>query len=105
MNVGAGLVPAFACERGVSMESVWYLYILRCKDDTFYTGITTDAEKRLEAHRAGRGAKYTRGRGPLELVYRETCGSHSEALKREYQVKALTRVEKRKLMESMLKLP
>ena len=58
-------------------------------------------EKRLEAHRAGRGAKYTRGRGPLELVYRETCGSHSEALKREYQVKALTRVEKRKLMESM----
>lgn len=101
MNVGAGLVPAFACERGVSMESVWYLYILRCKDDTFYTGITTDVEKRLEAHRAGRGAKYTRGRGPLELVYRETCGSHSEALKREYQVKALTRVEKRKLMESM----
>ena len=83
------------------MESVWYLYILRCKDDTFYTGITTDVEKRLEAHRAGRGAKYTRGRGPLELVYRENCGSHSEALKREYQVKALTRLEKRKLMESM----
>ena len=80
---------------------MWYLYILRCKDGTLYTGITTDVEKRLEAHRAGRGAKYTRGRGPLELVYRETCGSHSEALKREYQVKALTRLEKRKLMESM----
>ena len=55
-------------------------------------------EKRLEAHRSGKGAKYTRGRGPLELVYRETCGSHSQALKREYQVKALSREEKRKLL-------
>ena len=80
------------------MEQTWYLYILRCGDDTLYTGITTDVEKRLEAHRSGKGAKYTRGRGPLELVYRETCGSHSQALKREYQVKALSREEKRKLL-------
>ena len=76
------------------MESVWYLYILKCRDNTLYTGITTDVEKRLEAHRAGKGAKYTRGRAPLELVYRETCGTHSEALKRELQIKALTRAEK-----------
>ena len=76
------------------MESTWYLYILRCKDASLYTGITTDVEKRLEAHRSGKGAKYTRGRAPLELVYRETCGSHSEALKREMAVKRLTRIQK-----------
>ena len=65
------------------MESTWYLYILRCRDGTLYTGITTDVEKRFEAHCSGKGAKYTRGRGPLELVYRETCQNHSQALKRE----------------------
>ena len=81
------------------MESQWYLYILRCKDNTFYTGITTDVEKRLEAHQSGKGAKYTRGRGPLALVYKEECGDHSEALKRELEVKALTRAEKLKLIE------
>lgn len=80
------------------METVWYLYILRCGDGTLYTGITTDVEKRLEAHRAGKGAKYTRGRSPLELVYRETCGSHSDALKRESAVKKLTREQKEQLI-------
>lgn len=80
------------------MEQIWYLYILRCKDDTLYTGITTDVEKRLETHRAGRGAKYTRGRTPLELVYRETCGTHSQALKREVEIKKLTRQEKQNLI-------
>ena len=80
------------------MESTWYLYILRCRDDSLYTGITTDVEKRLEAHRSGKGAKYTRGRSPLELVYRESCGSHSDALKREHQVKMLTREEKQNLI-------
>lgn len=62
-----------------------------------YTGITTDVKKRLEAHRSGKGAKYTRGRGPLELVYREQCGSHSDALKRELAVKSLTREQKQAL--------
>ena len=80
------------------MESNWYLYILRCKDDTLYTGITTDVEKRLEAHRSGKGAKYTRGRSPLELVSRESRGSHADALKREHQVKMLTREEKQNLI-------
>ena len=83
------------------METIWYLYILRCKDNTLYTGITTDVEKRLEAHRSGKGAKYTRGRGPLELVYREVCGSHSDALKRELEIKKLPREEKRKLLEAV----
>ena len=78
---------------------MWYLYILRCKDGSLYTGITTDVEKRLEAHRAGKGAKYTRGRGPLELVYREECGDHSDALRREAEIKRLPREEKLKLIK------
>ena len=79
---------------------MWYLYILRCKDDSLYTGITTDVEKRLEAHRSGKGAKYTRGRGPLELVYREECGDHSDALRREAEIKRLPREEKLKLIKN-----
>lgn len=80
------------------MESTWYLYMLRCGDGTLYTGITTDVEKRLEAHRSGKGAKYTRGRGPLMLVYRETCENHSHALKRELEVKAMTAAQKNKML-------
>ena len=80
------------------MESNWYLYILRCGDGTLYTGITTDVEKRLETHRSGKGAKYTRGRDPLELVYREDCGSHSDALKREAAIKKLSREQKETLI-------
>lgn len=82
------------------MEAIWYLYILRCKDGTYYTGITTDVEKRLEAHRSGKGAKYTRGRGPLELVYSETCENHSHALKREHEVKKLPRDQKLQIILS-----
>ena len=84
------------------METQWYLYILRCKDNTLYTGITTDVEKRLEAHRSGKGAKYTRGRAPLELVYRESCGSHSDALKREAEIKKLSRQAKELLVKSQV---
>lgn len=73
---------------------MWYLYILQCGDGSLYTGITTDVEKRLEAHRSGKGAKYTRGRSPLELKYREGCGTHSDALKRELEIKHLSREEK-----------
>ena len=81
------------------MESTWKLYMLRCRDGSLYTGITTDVEKRLEAHCSGKGAKYTRGRGPLELVYQEECGDHSTALKREIEIKALTREDKLNLIE------
>ena len=73
---------------------MWYLYILQCGDGSLYTGITTDVEKRLEAHRSGKGAKYTRGRLPLKLKYREACGTHSDALKRELEIKHLSREEK-----------
>lgn len=81
------------------MEKIWKLYILRCGDGSLYTGITLDVQARLAQHRDGTGAKYTRGRGPLELVYEETCGTHSEALKREHEVKSLPRVEKLKLLQ------
>ena len=83
------------------MESAWFLYILRCKDDTLYTGITTDVEKRFQQHCLGKGAKYTRGRGPLTLVYQETCADHSEALKREAYIKGLTRAQKEALLMGM----
>lgn len=77
----------------------WQLYILRCGDGTLYTGITDDIPRRLAAHRAGKGAKYTRGRGPLELVYREECPDKSAALKRELAVKGLSRAEKLALIK------
>ena len=80
-------------------EKKWYLYILRCGDGSLYTGITTDVEARLSQHRAGKGAKYTRVRGPLELVYTESCDDHSAALKRELAIKALTREEKEKMLK------
>lgn len=72
----------------------WCVYILRCGDGTLYTGITDDFEKRLAAHRCGKGAKYTRGRTPLEAVYREDCATKSDALKRECAIKRLTREKK-----------
>ena len=77
----------------------WYIYILRCGDDTLYTGITDDVEKRFAAHCAGKGAKYTRGRGPLTLVYTEEAEDKSAALKREHAIKKLPRAEKLKLIE------
>ena len=72
----------------------WYVYMLRCGDGSLYTGVTDNVERRLTAHRAGKGAKYTRGRGPLELVYMEEVPDKSAALKREIAVKKLTRGEK-----------
>lgn len=81
-------------------ENNWKLYILRCGDGSLYCGITTDVAARLETHRSGRGAKYTRGRGPLELVYTEECADHSAALKREYAVKRLTRQQKEELIDN-----
>ena len=76
----------------------WYLYMLRCGDGTLYTGITDDVARRLAAHRAGKGAKYTCGRGPLELVYIEELPDKGAALRREIAVKKLTRADKEKLI-------
>ena len=81
------------------MEKQWTLYILRCKDGTLYTGITDDLARRLAQHRAGKGAKYTRGRAPLTLAYQEPCENHSQALRREIEIKRLSRTEKLTLIE------
>lgn len=75
----------------------WYVYILQCGDGTLYTGIATDVKRRLDEHRAGIGAKYTRGRTPLRLVYKERLASRSRALKREIEIKQLSRKQKLQL--------
>lgn len=77
----------------------WYVYMLRCGDNTLYTGMTDDVPRRLQAHNSGTGAKYTRGRGPLTLVYQEPCATKSDALKREYAIKRLTRAQKEILIQ------
>ena len=83
-------------------EKAWYVYVLRCGDGTLYTGVTTDVQARLKTHRSGKGAKYTRGRLPLELVYEEACEGKSQALKRELAIKALTREEKETMIKTRL---
>lgn len=75
----------------------WFVYILRCGDSTLYTGVTDDVQRRFEKHCSGKGAKYTRGRGPLSLVYMQELPDKSCALKREIEVKRLSREKKLKL--------
>ena len=76
--------------------SMWYVYIVRCSDGTLYTGITTDIDGRIASHNSGKGgAKYTRARRPVELVYAERAGSRSEAAKREYRIKRMPLMAKR----------
>lgn len=76
-----------------------YTYILKCSDNTLYTGWTNDLEKRLKAHNAGRGAKYTKTRLPVEIVYYEAFENKIDAMKREYAIKQLSRKEKMKLIQ------
>ena len=77
----------------------FYVYLLRCADGTLYTGYTDDPVRRTKVHNAGKGAKYTRALLPVELVYQEACADKSAALRREYEIKQLTRVQKLKLIE------
>jgi len=72
----------------------WVVYILECADKSLYTGITTNLERRLAEHAAGRGAKYTRGRGPFRLVYSETCAGRAEATRREAAIKLMDKAQK-----------
>ncbi|MCI8682134.1 MAG: GIY-YIG nuclease family protein [Lachnospiraceae bacterium] len=78
-------------------------YILRCSDGTLYTGWTNHLDKRVKDHNAGRGARYTRGRGPVELAYQEKYDTKQEAMQREAQIKKMTRKEKEKLIEAYQK--
>ena len=82
------------------MNKKHYVYMLRCADDTLYTGWTTDVERRVAVHSSGKCAKYTRARLPVELVYTEEFEDKIEAQKREYAIKQLTRAEKEYLIES-----
>ena len=77
-----------------------YVYVLSCADDTLYTGYTTDVARRVAEHDAGEGAKYTRGRTPVELVHAESFETKSAAMSREYEIKQLSRGEKDRLIES-----
>jgi predicted GIY-YIG superfamily endonuclease len=86
-------------------EPVHFVYIVRCADGSLYTGYARDPEKRTKLHNTGRGAKYTSRRRPVSLVYFEPCESRSDALKREYQVKGLSRGEKELLLLRSKKAP
>ena len=77
---------------------MWHVYMLRCKDDSLYTGVTTDIERRVKEHKKGRGGIFTRSHLPVELVYTENCGNRSSALKREIEIKAMTKTEKEALL-------
>ncbi|MGI5990566.1 MAG: GIY-YIG nuclease family protein [Lachnospiraceae bacterium] len=81
------------------MSEPYYVYLLRCSDGTIYCGSTNNLERRVKAHNSGKGAKYTRTRRPVCLVYSETLASKSEALRREAALKKLTRGEKLALIE------
>lgn len=80
------------------MEQTGYTYIVKCSDGTFYTGWTTNIERRLREHNSGKGAKYTKSRLPVELVYYEEFETRVDAMKREYAIKQLTRKKKEELI-------
>ena len=77
-----------------------YTYMLKCKDGTYYIGYTNDLEKRVKAHNEGKGAKYTKGRGPVELIYYEEYEEKNIAMRREWEMKKLTRSQKEELCKS-----
>lgn len=81
-------------------DGEWFVYLLRCADDSLYTGSTNDVSRRCEQHNAGTASRYTRGRRPTGLVYQESQANRSQALKREMAIKALSRQEKELLIRS-----
>ena len=83
-----------------NLEEKNYMYLLRCADGTLYCGWTNHLEARVEAHNAGKGAKYTKSRKPVKLVYFETFLTKQEAMRREWEIKQLSRVEKWKLIQA-----
>ncbi len=89
-------------QAALGKNNSWILYILRCNDGSFYTGITNDLARRFNQHRDGRASRYTRSRRPVRMVYGELCASRSHALRRESAVKALSRKEKEILIDLSL---
>jgi putative endonuclease len=81
-------------ELAKSKGSSWVVYILKCSDNTYYTGITNNINRRITQHEANKGAKYTKGRGPFSLVYQDKCKNRSEASQKEFAIKKLALHEK-----------
>jgi len=77
---------------------MWFVYVVRCADRSLYTGVTTGAERRITEHNEGRGARYTRSRGPVALVYLETVADRGAALRREHEIKRMTAAGKKALV-------
>ncbi|MEN8180112.1 MAG: GIY-YIG nuclease family protein [Pseudomonadota bacterium] len=82
--------------------STWSVYLVGCADGSFYTGVAKDVVARVEQHNRGLGAKYTRGRGPVELLFSEEVGDHGQALRREYAIKQLPKKKKIQLIASQV---
>ncbi len=80
-------------------EALWHVYIVRCRDESLYTGVAAELEPRIAQHNAGKGAKYTRSRRPVTLVYRETAADRGAALRREIEIKRMPVAAKRRLVE------
>ena len=78
----------------MAAEQAWYLYMIRCNNNMLYTGITTDVRRRLAEHKAGKGAKFLRGKAPLTLVFHMKAGNHSQALQLEARIKKLSKATK-----------
>ena len=86
----------------MAADDEWCVYMVRCADRTLYTGVAKDVEARVIQHNSRKGAKYTRTRTPVELVYRETCVDQGSALRREYEIKQLTAAEKNELLRDFV---
>jgi len=86
-------------ELAKTKKPLWYVYILECADNTYYTGITNNIEKRIACHENGSGAKYTKGRGPFKLVFQESHPDRSLASQREIQIKKFSLTQKKELIE------
>lgn len=83
---------------------VWFLYIIRASDNTLYTGVTTDVERRFQQHRIGKGAKYLKGRSPIKLVFQKEIGTRSQAQKLESWVKQQTKQDKERIIKNQIPL-
>ncbi len=81
-----------------AQDTQWYIYIVRCRNEALYTGVTTDLARRVAEHNRGKGARYTRANGPVELVYSERAEGHAQALRRERAIKRTTRRRKLELV-------
>ena len=83
---------------------MWHLYLIRCSDDSLYTGISTDVARRFDTHQRGHGARRLRGRGPLQLVYQRLIGDRAAALRAEHRIKRLSKSDKERLVRGELRL-